>query len=199
MAEINQARSPLAGVASSEGGSSEAGIRLAERPFLGKLVLRGDGGDDFLKVVDAALGTAPPIEPNTAATTEEVSILWHSPDEWLIVTATSAETELANRLRESLGSMHAAVIDVSDSLVALRLSGSSTGSLLAKGCALDLHPRAFGPGQCAQTHLASALVTLHQIDDTGTWDIFVRASFAPYLWRWLEDASLEYGLAYGTG
>ena len=52
-----------------------------------------------------------------------------------------------------------------------------------------------GTGHCAQSHLAKAAITLHQTDDGPAFDLYTRRSFADYLWRWLEDAAREYGLA----
>ena len=63
--------------------------------------------------------------------------------------------------------------------------------MLAKGCSLDLHPRSFQPGMCAQTLLAKTAVILWQTDDAPTLKVFVRASFAAHLARWLADASVE--------
>ena len=76
----------------------------------------------------------------------------------------------------------------------LRLSGPNVRDVLAKGCTLDLHSRSFEPGQCAQTNIAHAAVTLMQIDDLPTYDVVVRRSFASYLALWIEDAASEYGL-----
>jgi sarcosine oxidase subunit gamma len=70
---------------------------------------------------------------------------------------------------------------------------------MMKGCSLDLHPREFGPGRCAQSTLAKAQIILHQLDDGPTYDLYVARSFAEYLWAWLEDASLEYGMAVVAG
>ncbi|MGW0201911.1 sarcosine oxidase subunit gamma family protein, partial [Nonomuraea sp. NPDC003201] len=60
----------------------------------------------------------------------------------------------------------------------------------AHGCALDLHPRAFGPGRCAQTMLARAQVVLVPREDGFL--VLVRSSFAAYLAEWLLDAAAEY-------
>jgi sarcosine oxidase subunit gamma len=61
--------------------------------------------------------------------------------------------------------------------------------VLAAGCALDLHPRAFGPGRCAQTLLARAAVILEQTSGEPAYRIYVRPSFAGYLADWLRDAA----------
>ena len=46
--------------------------------------------------------------------------------------------------------------------------------------------------------IARADVILHQTG-ADAYDIHVRRSFAEYLWTWLEDAGLEYGVAVGEG
>ena len=88
---------------------------------------------------------------------------------------------------------HASVVDLSDNFTTLRLSGAKARWVLSKGWPVDLHPRAFGPGRCAQSHLAHANIILWQSDDTPSYQIFVRRSFARYLWDWLVDAALEVG------
>ena len=65
--------------------------------------------------------------------------------------------------------------------------------MLAKGCALDLHPRAFVEGTAAQTMLGQAGVILLAVNGTGAdYRILVRSSFARYLADWLLDAAGEY-------
>src|SRR5207302_506874 len=73
--------------------------------------------------------------------------------------------------------------------------GALARETLMKGCSLDLHPRSFTPGQCAQTMLARAQIILHQIDGAPSYDLYPRRSFAEYLWLWLCDAMAEYGEA----
>jgi sarcosine oxidase subunit gamma len=58
--------------------------------------------------------------------------------------------------------------------------------------AIDLHPSAFRPGRCAQTLLGRAQVILQQVDETPTYHVLVRGSFAPYLAAWLADAAGEF-------
>ena len=78
--------------------------------------------------------------------------------------------------------------------------GQGSHDVIAVGCPLELHPRNFTAGQCAQSHCAKALMTLHQLADDEAaggpvYDLYVLNSFADYLWRWLEDAAREYGVA----
>ena len=51
--------------------------------------------------------------------------------------------------------------------------------LLASACPLDLHPRAWGDGRCAQTLFGAAPVLLQE--RSGATRIFVRPSFVDYV------------------
>ncbi|MCW5698485.1 MAG: hypothetical protein KIT00_01450 [Rhodospirillales bacterium] len=195
-------QSPLAHLGlvarASEDQSAEAGVVMAECPFCAQTGLRGDGSlARFGNAVKTVLGIAPPTEPNTVTGPEDFAdgarILWLGPDEWLIVGG-DVDAEPSGALRLALSDRHAAVVDVSDGRAVIALSGPNARDVLAKGCPLDLHPRAFGPGRCAQTVLAKAHVILHQIDASPSYEIYVHRSFADYLWSWLEDAAGEFGV-----
>jgi sarcosine oxidase subunit gamma len=134
------------------------------------------------------------------ATACDLAALWLAPEEWLIVgpadSATAGrEATLAGTLRVALAGLHAAVTDVSEARTIITVSGPRARDLLAKGTPLDLHPREFGPGRCAQTGLVGANVTLRQTDDRPSYEIHVLNSFADYLWTWLEGGCREYGVA----
>lgn len=190
-------RSPLDGIAPAAGGPDDAGVALSERRFLGKLILRGDGSSSaFQAAVKQAIGCAVPTDPNTTQSSKTTTALWLSPEEWLITTAPGEEAGIAEALRSALSGQHSAVTDISDNVLTIRLSGPNARHVLMKGCSLDFHPSAFAVGHCAQTHLVKAVVTIQQIDNAPSYDIHVRRSFAEYLWRWLEDAGLEYGVRY---
>ena len=184
----------LSGTASTELGN--AGIGLSERPYRAMIAVRGDAGDQrFREAVEAVAGTAPPIDPNTVATSRKAKVMWLGPDEWLIVALPGREGTLASGLRERLAGLPAAVVDVSESRTVIAVTGSKARDLLARGCTLDLHPRAFKVGACAQTGLARAAVLLHLVDDRPTFEITLARSFADYLWSWLTAKGEEYGLA----
>lgn len=171
---------------------AEAGVRLQERPFLGYLNLRGDPDSvEFTTAVQGVLGVVPPTVPNTLVQGGDCTVFWLGPDEWLIVTPAGAQDALALNLDTALANQHAAVTDVSSGLTCVRIAGPQMRQVLASACTLDLHPRAFLPGQCAQTLLAKTGITLWLEDDA--FQLVVRRSFADHLWRWLEDAAWEVG------
>ena len=170
------------------------GLILAELAVPGQINLRGRPSDTaFLAAAGSVLDCRLPVSPNTVQTAGDLTVLWLGPDEWLVLTAPGAEAAIIARLREALAGIHAAVTDVSGNLARLRLAGNHARDVLAKGCSLDLHPRRFQPGQCAQTLILRCGIILHQIDDRPSYDLLPRRSFAEYLWMWLCDAMAEYG------
>lgn len=103
------------------------------------------------------------------------------------------ETEtVADALRAAIGQTHAAVVDVSDRACVLRLAGSRAREVLAEGCPLDLHPRRFGPGDCARSRYREAAILIDQVDGLPTYDLQTPRSFAPYLWALLVEARREF-------
>ena len=173
----------------------EAGVMLGESPIRGLLLLRGDGsGAKFRSAVSTALAVEPVVEPLTAVRKRDVTMLWLGPDEWLVVTPDRRLARIERSLRDALDGQHAALTDLSHSRTVLALSGPDARAVLAKGCPLDLHPREFAPGRCAQSRLAKLQVLIHQTDAAPTFEIYVNRSFAPYAWTWLEDAGQEFGV-----
>ncbi len=184
------ARSPLTGQTPYQGTQTQ----IAEHPFLGKLALRGSPENAaFMKAVSSVLGTDLPVKPNTVVDSERVQIVWVGPDEWQITAAEGAQTPLQERLQAALQGIHSAVVDVSDYYTTIRISGVRARDVLAKGCSLDLHPRVFGPGQCAGSLFLKATVRIVQVDDTPTYDLQVRWTFAEYLFEHLVRGAEEWG------
>jgi len=157
---------------------------MAEPRYLAQLNVRCSG--DAVVRVGEALGLRLPVQPNTVASSGQRSVLWLGPDEWLVVGDGSATTE--DQVRAAFAPEWGAAVDVSANRVVFELRGDEARDVLARGCPLDLHPRVFGAGQCAQTLLARAAVIVWQTDAVPTFRILVRASFADHVARWLADA-----------
>ena len=186
--------SPLAGLADrlAAAGDQPERIRLAELPFLTQLTLRLTPGSAAAEAAGRALGAALPSAPNTAHAGGGVDVLWMAPDEWLVIGSAGAAAGLRGALETALAGEHATVVDVSAQRTVIEVAGDCARDVLLKGCALDLHPRAFAVGRCAQTALARAGVILLQRSDEPAYWVFVRASFAEYTAEWLLDAAAEY-------
>ncbi|MDN5749193.1 MAG: sarcosine oxidase subunit gamma, partial [Pseudonocardia sp.] len=127
------------------------------------------------------------------------TVIWLGPDEWLVTSPFTTPEALDGLLRAAVGPDGGAVVDVSAQRTTLRLRGEHARDVLATGCSLDLHPRAFPAGSAAQTTVGLAGVVLLALDagaaDPPATDfrLIVRSSFARHLATWLLDAAVEYG------
>ncbi|MGW2832537.1 sarcosine oxidase subunit gamma [Streptomyces sp. NPDC001286] len=189
-------RSPLAHAAGRLAAATRASggaVRLAELPFLAQVNVRLDAKGPAADAVALTLGLQLPLEPDTVVRAGELTALWLGPDEWLLVGPPGTQHDLEGRIREAAGEEPVSVTDVSAQRTTLLVAGPRARHLLAHGCALDLHPRVFGPGRCAQTALGRTQVVLVARDEAraGFW-VLVRSSFAGYLTDWLLDAAMEY-------
>ncbi|WP_055475838.1 sarcosine oxidase subunit gamma [Gordonia sp. HS-NH1] len=121
--------------------------------------------------------------------TEDATVIWLGPDEYLAWAADVAPHEFAASIADRVQG-EAYVADASGQRTRIELGGPRAETILAHGCAIDLSPRAFGPDDVAQTLLAQAAVIVHRVPDG--FAIFVRSSYADYLAAWLVDAATEY-------
>ncbi|MEU8656666.1 sarcosine oxidase subunit gamma [Actinoplanes philippinensis] len=163
-ADRNFRRSPLHDLRDRLATLSGA-ITVTETPFLAQINVRA---------------ATPPSSPPG-----DVDVLRLGPDEFLVVGPPGAEDRLLAEYRGP----EVSVVDVSAQRTALDLSGPAVRELLAFGCSIDLHPRAFAIGDCAQTVLAHTPVVV-QRRESG-FRILVRASFAAHLAAWILDVSPE--------
>jgi sarcosine oxidase subunit gamma len=166
------------------------GDLLQEAPFLAQIDLRLAPSDRVAFDAVASVVGSPPLDPNTFTGGPDGSVLWLGPDEWLVVGPSGGEGALESQLRLALGeeAERVAIVDVSANRTTLELRGANARAALESGCSIDLHPRAFGPGRCAQTLLGRAGVIIQQLTDEPLYRIFVRPSFAIYVATWLKDA-----------
>jgi sarcosine oxidase, subunit gamma len=178
-------RSPLDGVL--PWALPDGMLDLAELRFAEQIGLR------VRPPVAAYLAGVPlPLEPNRVASMRAVRTLWLGPDEWLVTAPENGAPDLLGRISRALAGRPAMVTDLSASRGIIEISGSQARRLLAKGCGLDLHPRAFGPGHCAQTLFAHLPVILDQLTAAPTYRLFVRRSSARWVVEWLIDAAQEF-------
>jgi sarcosine oxidase, subunit gamma len=170
------------------------GVQIVPEPFVAMSDLRLDPAGPAAEIVAAHLGVALPTTPSTWVDGDAARVIWLGPDEWLVTSPFLGPENLEAGLRAAVGRGSGAVVDVSAQRTTLRLRGEHVRDVLATGCAIDLHPRAFPAGSAAQTTLGLAGVVLLALDDTAThYQLLVRSSFARYLAAWLVDASTEFG------
>lgn len=163
-----RARSPLADRAAD---LATIGAELV--PFLAQVDLR---------VAPEHAGLAPyalPLAPNTAWHDEHHAALWLGPDEWLILGPADTAPQIVTELETAFADVHRSVLDVSANRVAIALTSDDRLELLPHVCTLDLDPRVWTAGRCAQTLLGRAQVILLERD--GTTPVLLRPSFADYV------------------
>jgi sarcosine oxidase, subunit gamma len=170
-------------------------VAVRDLSFLAQVNLRGNVNDaGFRDGVRRCLDLELPTVPNTVNSIGSLSALWLGPDEWLLVDDPGSEDRIVAECGEALATFHSSIVDVSADRTVIEISGGRSRHLLAKGCSIDLHPRAFAAGKCAQTNFSRAQVIITQTNNVPTWRLFVRRSFASYLALWLMDAMKEYSV-----
>ncbi|MEV6028445.1 sarcosine oxidase subunit gamma family protein [Streptomyces sp. NPDC052036] len=167
------------------------GVTLTERPFATMVNLRVDPASEGADGIEKTLGAPLPRRCGQTTASAAHTLFWLGPDEWLVLSQADG-TAVAAELRQALGAAPGSVVDVSAQRATLELSGPAARQVLEKGCPLDLHPRAFGPGRQVSTTVGPVAVLLWQTDDSPTYRLLPRSSFADYLARWLIDAMSEY-------
>jgi sarcosine oxidase subunit gamma len=184
-------RSPLADLAHPAVSSSA--LTLREIAFLGQVSIQGTPRAAALtEVIAEALGFSPPVAPNRVTSADATECLWTGERRWLVVTPPGEEAALLARLDAALTRETAVARDLSDARTTIAIAGGAARALLAKGCALDLHPSRFAVGECAQSLLAQVPILLWQHLDEPEFRIAVAAQSAAHLWAWLVDASSEF-------
>lgn len=176
-------------------------LQIEWRHGLSVLNLRGAPDDpDFTAQAGLALGVELPLAPCTTqrgGSGAVERIVWAGPDDWFVVAAAGQAQPLADALRRALHGLHCAVTDVSSGYHVLRLGGAPVAEVLAQGCPLDLHPRAFGVGRSAGSHFFKASVWLWQTRTDPQFELLVRRSFTGYAQLMLQRCTAECGSTGG--
>ncbi|HEY3005420.1 MAG TPA: sarcosine oxidase subunit gamma family protein [Kribbellaceae bacterium] len=189
-------RSPLAQLGTALPAIAGArAVALHEVPFSVMVSIRVDPASAAAGRLAQVLGVPLPDHCGGTASGARGTAIWLGPDEWLVVAPDDeAAARLGDDLAAALAGEHGSVVDVSANRTTLELTGPAARDVLEKGCALDLHPRSFGPGQAVSTAVGPVPVVLWQLDEL-TYRLLPRASFADYLARWLLDAMSEFEAA----
>lgn len=172
-------------------------VRLAERKALSVIqVLTFNGKHQHAATtISKAIGIECSTEPGIVNSDGVTQVCWNGPNSWMVIASDDESArgpgELMQTLQAAVGDL-GAVVDQSHGRCCLRLSGACARQVMAKNTAIDLHPRAFGPGQCAMTSIAHMNATIVQIDDAPTYDLFVIRSLARSFAHAIEHACREF-------
>ncbi|MDP3255246.1 MAG: sarcosine oxidase subunit gamma family protein [Bosea sp. (in: a-proteobacteria)] len=174
------------------------GVKVCLREGLGmaSLIAGREQEPALGRALKSRYGLALPTGPSVVSSASH-SLAWAGPGQWLLVAASRAGfAEDCAGLAET-----AAVAEQSDGRAVLSLSGSMVGKTLAKGCMVDLHPRAFPVGMTALTSIAYIGIQLWRSEDGpdgAVYQILVPRSMAGSFWSWLSASAAEFGCAITT-
>jgi len=158
-----------------------------------KLNLRGKK-IEFLSTVGKTLNIILPTEPNTSSSSEKLTAIWLSPDEWMIFSNNITEKddnnyELENLLFSNISKNNfGSISDVTDQFVMINLEGKKIFELLSSGCPFNFNEFKKKKGSSTQTILNHIDVIIHH-NDSNNVNLFVRRSFSEHLWSWINDAA----------
>jgi sarcosine oxidase subunit gamma len=148
---------------------------------------------DFVVEVRRLFDVALPTKANTTARSDALTALWLGPKSWLLAAGgASALTDFVAK-RDALNQQGGALVDVSASRIAWAIAGPRAATVLAKGCPLDFHPRAFAVGACAQSVYGRVSVLVEKRDETPAFTLMVGRSFARDVDRALGVVAAQYG------
>jgi sarcosine oxidase subunit gamma len=173
--------------------AGDPGVTATEVRSVGLVLMTARKGrrTSLAETVRSTYGVELPGTPRRVAW-RDIAFIWSGPDQWLArmepAPAAGMEAVLA-----PLAGM-ASLVDQSHGRTVLRVTGPKVRDALAKGCPIDLHPRAFKAGDTAVTSVAHIGVQLWQTDDAPTYEIAVARGFALSFWHWLEASAAECGL-----
>lgn len=165
------------------------GVRVTRIPTPAIQLLRLRGYDDaVLDALDGSLSVALPRVPNHAAGADP-RVIGLAPGEWMLVGGAITDDLL---LAAAAGAIIAHVADIGEGRVVYAVAGPRARDLIAKGCPIDLHSRAFGAGRSAQSVLAQVFVVIDQPSNDAVFHLYADASYARHLELWFGDAVLEF-------
>ena len=175
-------------------GDGPAGLTVREVQGLAmvSMIARKGRRAELAAAILQKFGAALPTTPSRVAG-EAIAFLWAGPDQWLAIATLDAHTDLERELGASIGAF-ASLTDQGDGRTVISVSGPASRDVLATGVPLDLHPRAFKPGDVALAHANHIAVTFWQIDDAPTYEFAVARGYARSFWTWLRDAGARYGI-----
>lgn len=176
-----------AGLWETEFRSSNLHLREVQNACL--LRVRSLQAESFAVTLRAA-GMEIPVNTNQSSGTDPRWMCLR-PGEWLVLSETLAARDLQEKLRvvssgdNSAG--HTAIMDTSDGLAVMRLSGAAAPWLLAKLSGLDFLGAIGSPQHCARTRMGQVAVVVSYCPvKSGSaefaYDLMVDRSIARYLW-----------------
>ena len=162
------------------------------RPVM-KLIIRGKKRE-FLSAIGKSLNLLLPTEANTSSSSEKLTALWLSPDEWLVYSNEISNPdnnnyETENLLNKNISKVSlGAVTDVTDQFVLINIKGDKIFDLFETGSPFNFNDFRRKKGSTTQTILAKIDIIIHNQNHNEV-NLFVRRSFSQHLFSWMNDSA----------
>jgi len=168
---------------------------MKEKTPIAKINLRGNLNNiEFVTNAEKILEMPLPKRAGDTSAKEKITLLWLGPNEWVLVSnfEIAKETniyELEQVLFDGISKPNlGAVTNVTDHFTIFSLSGTNIFKILCKGCPYDFESKNFSDNKAVRTIINHIDVTIHRKNKNNI-DLYVRRSFANYLWNWLKDSA----------
>ena len=168
---------------------------MKEKTPIAKINLRGNLNNiEFVTNAEKILEMPLPKRAGDTSAKEKITLLWLGPNEWILVSnfeiAKEANIyELEQVLFDGISKPNlGAVTNVTDHFTIFSLSGTNIFKILCKGCPYDFESKNFSDNKAVRTIINHIDVTIHRKNKNNI-DLYVRRSFANYLWNWLKDSA----------
>ncbi|MCC7049737.1 MAG: sarcosine oxidase subunit gamma [Alphaproteobacteria bacterium] len=171
-------------------GSPQVTLRAYRRSVVQLQARRGRAAD-LAAAIRQGFGLALPAAGRSESS-PTLTAIWIQPDAWLLTAPYLIEGDLARGVRAAVGNA-GAVVDQTHGKSVLRLSGSMARAVLETGCRIDLHPRAFAPGQATAAPVGHIDCVLRLLDGTPSYELIVASTLAEAFVDWLLHAAAAYG------
>jgi sarcosine oxidase subunit gamma len=187
-------RNPIDATRPGHYGAADAGVTIAETTIVAAWNVQGDPARaSFVDEVGRALDIALPTLPNAIAVSANLTAIWLGPRSWLLASVGASSLVDYIQKRDAINAAGGALFDITAGRVAWTVSGPRATDVLAKGCPLDFHPRAFSAGTCAQSLLGHVNALFIKHDDAPTFTVMVARSFAREVLHALVESAAQYG------
>ena len=168
-------------------------LTLSEVEPILKINLRSNKRE-FSTKIGKLLSIIPPIEANTSSSNEDYSILWLSPDEWMIYSneisnLDNNDYDIENILNKKINKTNlGAITNVTDQFVLINLKGDKIYDLFETGSPFNFNKFRNKVGSVTQTILAKIDVIIQNTNQNEV-NLFVRRSFSQHLFSWMNDSA----------
>ncbi|MCH9756241.1 MAG: hypothetical protein K0U37_03475 [Gammaproteobacteria bacterium] len=154
-------------------------------PLIGQINIRVIA-PSTIRALEAHLDMSFPKTPNTSTYSNNQTLLWLGPDEWLLLTDYANAHQTTATLKACIDQHPGAVIDVSDNRIRFTLSGPDSHTILQQGTAINIPT--LNPGDVVQTLFAKTQMIIHCLTPFS-YQLFVRTSFKSYTEAFLKHAA----------